>query len=61
VLEDTERLIVAWNERQANRMPMLFSPTIGAAVAVRYWFLVGALPGLPRHRRRQPAPSRPSP
>ena len=31
VLEDAERLIVAWNERQAKRMPMLFSPTIGAA------------------------------
>jgi hypothetical protein len=26
VLEDAERLIVAWNERQAKRMPMLFSP-----------------------------------
>jgi hypothetical protein len=31
VLEDAERLITAWNERQAKRMPMLFSPTIGAA------------------------------
>ena len=31
VLEDAERLIAAWNERQAKRMPMLFSPTIGAA------------------------------
>ncbi|MFZ1149861.1 MAG: hypothetical protein WAR76_09030 [Xanthobacteraceae bacterium] len=30
VLEDAERLIAAWNERQAERMPMLFSPTIGA-------------------------------
>jgi hypothetical protein len=30
VLEDAERLIAAWNERQAKRMPMLFSPTIGA-------------------------------
>jgi hypothetical protein len=29
VLEDAERLISAWNERQAKRMPMLFSPTIG--------------------------------
>jgi hypothetical protein len=29
VLEDAERLITAWNERQAKRMPMLFSPTIG--------------------------------
>jgi hypothetical protein len=32
VLEDAERLITAWNERQAKRMPMLFSPTIGAAI-----------------------------
>jgi len=39
VLEDAERLIGAWNERQARRMPMLFSPTIGAALASRYWFL----------------------
>ena len=28
VLEDAERLIAAWNERQEKRMPMLFSPTI---------------------------------
>src|SRR5271163_1802247 len=39
VFEDAERLVAAWNERQAKRMPMLFSPTIGAAVAARYWFL----------------------
>ena len=39
VLEDAERLITACNERQDKRMPMLFSPTIGAAVAARYWFL----------------------
>jgi hypothetical protein len=39
VLEDAERLIAAWNERQAKRMPMLFSPTIGAAVTARYRFL----------------------
>jgi hypothetical protein len=39
VLEDAERLIAAWNERQAKRMPMLFSPTIGAAVTAGYWFL----------------------
>ncbi len=37
VLEDAERLIGAWNERQAKRMPMLFSPIIGAAIAARYW------------------------
>jgi hypothetical protein len=29
VLEDAERLIAAWNERQAKRMPMLFSPLSG--------------------------------
>jgi hypothetical protein len=39
VLEDAERLIGAWNERQAKRMPMLFSPTIGAAITAGYWFL----------------------
>jgi len=39
VLEDAERLIAAWNERQARRMPMLFAPTIGAALAARHWFL----------------------
>ena len=32
VLEDAERLIGVRNERQAKRMPMLFLPTIGAAV-----------------------------
>jgi hypothetical protein len=26
VLEDAERLIAAWNERQAKRTPMLFAP-----------------------------------
>jgi hypothetical protein len=36
VLEDAERLIAAWNERQTKRMPMLFAPTIGAAIAARY-------------------------
>jgi hypothetical protein len=39
VLEDAEDLIAAWNERQTKRMPMLFSPTIGAAVTAGYSFL----------------------
>jgi beta-phosphoglucomutase-like phosphatase (HAD superfamily) len=39
VLEDAERLIAAWNERQAKQMPMIFSPTIGAAIAAGFWFL----------------------
>ena len=39
VLEDAQRLIAAWNERQGRRMPMLFSPTIGAAIAAQYWLV----------------------
>jgi hypothetical protein len=31
--------VTVWNERQAGRMPMLFSPTTDAAVAAGYWFL----------------------
>ena len=32
ILEDAEQLMTVWNKRQAKRMPMLFSPTIGAAI-----------------------------
>ena len=39
ILEDAERLITAWNERQSKQMPMLFSPTIGVAITAGYWFL----------------------
>lgn len=39
VLQDAERLIGAWNERQSRRMPLLFAPTIGAALAARHHFL----------------------
>jgi hypothetical protein len=45
VLEDAERLIAAWNERQAKRMPILFSPTIGAAITAGYRFLWVRCPG----------------
>jgi hypothetical protein len=33
VLEDAEQLIAAWNERQAKRIPMLFSERAWPAVA----------------------------
>jgi hypothetical protein len=36
ILEDADYLIAIWNERQAKRMPMLFSPTIGAAITPGY-------------------------
>lgn len=39
ILEDAERLVKTWNARQEAHMPMLFSPTIGAAIAARYWYL----------------------
>jgi hypothetical protein len=32
ILEDADHLITIWNERQPKRMPLLFSPTIGAAI-----------------------------
>jgi hypothetical protein len=37
VLEDAERLIGAWNERQAKRMPILFSPTPTRGVTSQAW------------------------
>jgi len=39
ILKVASRLIAAWNERQAKRMLMLFSPTIGCALKARHWFL----------------------
>ena len=39
ILEDAQRLIATWNTRQEARMPMLFAPTIGAAITARHWFL----------------------
>jgi hypothetical protein len=39
IMADAERLVAVWNERQVKRMSMLFSPTIGAAIAAGYWFL----------------------
>jgi hypothetical protein len=39
VLEDAGRVIATWNDRQAQRMPMLFAPTIGAALSARHHFL----------------------
>jgi hypothetical protein len=39
ILADAEHLIANWNARQEQHMPMLFSPTIGAAIAARHWFL----------------------
>jgi hypothetical protein len=71
ILEDAARLVAVWNERQARGMPMLFSPTIGAAIAAGYWFLWVRCPAcrttnaidlrtLDRHHDR-PAHARPPP
>ena len=51
VLEDAERLIAAWNERQTKRMPMLFSPTIGAKSPPAIGFYgCSVRPAAPRRR-----------
>jgi hypothetical protein len=36
IFEDADHLVSVGNERQAKRMPMLFSPTIGAAITAGY-------------------------
>ena len=60
VLEDAERLIAAWNERQAAGMPMLFSPTIGALAITGDRFAdYAAVSTLPAARRGGHWPSPP--
>jgi hypothetical protein len=39
IVEDAKRLVADWNERQSKRMPLLFSPTIEAALLTNHWFL----------------------
>jgi hypothetical protein len=44
ILEDAVRLVETWNARLAGHMPMLFSPTIEAAIAAGHWFLHARCP-----------------
>jgi hypothetical protein len=37
--------VTEWNERQAQRAPLLISPTIGAAIAAQHWYLWVRCPG----------------
>ena len=53
ILADAYHLVAVWNERQAKRMPMLFSPTIRRGHHGRLLVPVGALSSLPHHRRRR--------
>jgi hypothetical protein len=39
IASDALRIVAAWNKRQAAYAPLLFSPTIGAAITARHWFL----------------------
>src|SRR6202162_3184236 len=39
ILEDADHLVAVWNEHQAKWMPMLFSPTISAAITAGHRFL----------------------
>ena len=45
VRADALRFVTEWNERQEKRAPLLFSPTIGAAIAAQHWFLWVRCPG----------------
>ena len=44
IIEDLGKLVETWNARQAAHMPMLFSPTIEAAITAGYWFLRARCP-----------------
>ena len=44
ITEDSVQLVEPWNARQAERMSMLFSPTIGAAITGGYWYLRASCP-----------------
>jgi hypothetical protein len=55
-LEDADHLITVWNERQARPIPILVSPTIGAAITAGYWSLRARCP---RRCRADPAGQRP--
>ena len=44
IIEDLVKLVEAFNARQAAHMPMLFSPTIDAAITAGYWFLRARCP-----------------
>jgi hypothetical protein len=44
IIEDSVKLVGTWNARQAAHMPMLFSPTIEAAITAGYWFLQARCP-----------------
>jgi len=44
ILEDADHLIAVWNARQAAHMPMLFLPTIEAAITAGFWFLRARCP-----------------
>jgi hypothetical protein len=44
IIEDLVKLVEIWNARRAAHMPMLFSPTIEAAITAGYWFLRARCP-----------------
>jgi len=44
IIEDSVKLVEAWNACQAPPVPMLFSPTIEAAITAGYWFLRARCP-----------------
>jgi hypothetical protein len=51
VLSDAERLIAAWNERQAPRIAVAVRTNDRRRVSESASFPMGLLPGLPHHTR----------
>jgi hypothetical protein len=60
VLEDAERLIAAWNERQALRAPMIFFAHDRRRHQRGLLVPVGTLPGVPNDQRDRLAHARSS-
>jgi hypothetical protein len=60
IMEDAERLVALWNERQKQQMPMLFRRS-SAPPSRPVLVSPGALPGVPDHQRHRFAQARSPP
>jgi hypothetical protein len=61
VRADALRFVTEWNERQAQRAPLLISPTIGAAITAQHWHLWVRCSGLLLYPIDRPAAARLAP
>jgi len=61
ILEDAERLVAAWNERQVERMPMLLSPTDRRRARGQSLVPARPLSGVPNDTQHRPSTTRLAP